>query len=223
MLQLLVCADVHTYTDNLRLAVEKTGGVDAILIAGDLEAEAEEVFSAAGNIPCYPVSGNNDYYLNSDYPEELIIDLSAPFSSFSPQISEVRELQYTALPETYSSLPAGLRNLPFGLSLKLSSQKRPSGVVHRIFMTHGKEYNVPELRLLKQRAALWDADIIIFGHTHKFLYLEEKDGKTRILNPGCLIGSPHDTIRSYGGYETCSFALLRIGFQNEVSVRHLYL
>ena len=223
MLQFLVCADVHTYTDNIRLAVEKAGRVDAILIAGDLEAEAEEVFSAAGKTPCWIVAGNNDYYLNSDYPEELLIDLSAPSSSAFPQISEVRELRYQTMPEAYSSLPAGLRSLPFGLSVKLSSQKRPSGVVHRILMTHGKEYNVPDLGQLRQRAALWDADLIIFGHTHNYLYREEKAGKYRFLNPGCLIGVPQDTTRSYGGYEICSFALLHIGFQNEISVKHLYL
>ena len=44
--------------------------------------------------------------------------------------------------------------------------------MHRILMTHGKEYEVPDLSLLAARAALWDADIIIFGHTHK--YLQEK-------------------------------------------------
>lgn len=39
MLQFLVCADTHTYTDNIRLAAEHLDRVDAILIAGDLEAE----------------------------------------------------------------------------------------------------------------------------------------------------------------------------------------
>ena len=68
MLQFLVCSDVHTYTDNIRLAIRKADHIDAVLIAGDLEAEKDLVLSAVGNIPCYMVCGNNDYYLNTDYP-----------------------------------------------------------------------------------------------------------------------------------------------------------
>ena len=48
MLQLLVCSDIHTYADNLRLAIAKMEHVDAILIAGDLEAEKDTVLAAAG-------------------------------------------------------------------------------------------------------------------------------------------------------------------------------
>ena len=41
MLQLLLCSDVHTFTDNIRLAIKKAGQVDAVLISGDVEAEKE--------------------------------------------------------------------------------------------------------------------------------------------------------------------------------------
>ena len=81
MLQILVCSDVHTYTNNIRLAIEKLDRVDAVLLAGDQEAELDEILAACGDIPCYAVSGNNDYYLNTDYPEELLIDISNNISS----------------------------------------------------------------------------------------------------------------------------------------------
>ena len=76
MLQFLVCSDVHTYSDNIRLALQKLDRTDAILIAGDLEAELSAIRDAAGSVPCYAVCGNNDYYLNSIYPEELLIDIA---------------------------------------------------------------------------------------------------------------------------------------------------
>jgi predicted phosphodiesterase len=90
-------------------------------------------------------------------------------------------------------------------------------------MTHGKEYNVPDITLLARRAGMWDADIVIFGHTHKFWDTQTARGKVRLINPGCLLGNPDDHVRSYAGYEICSFAVLRIGFQGEIDVRHLYL
>lgn len=71
MLQLLVCSDVHTYVDNIRLAVHKMDRVDAILIAGDQEAEESRVLEACGDIPCYLVRGNNDYYLDTEYPRNF--------------------------------------------------------------------------------------------------------------------------------------------------------
>ena len=76
MLQLLICSDVHTYTDNIRLALLKLDRTDAVLIAGDLEAEESEVLKAVGSVPCYAVCGNNDYYINTEYPEELLIDIA---------------------------------------------------------------------------------------------------------------------------------------------------
>ncbi len=88
MLQLLVCSDVHTYVDNIRLAVHKMDRVDAILIAGDQEAEESRVLEACGDIPCYLVRGNNDYYLDTEYPQELLIDIfEDPGTSFrGPEI-----------------------------------------------------------------------------------------------------------------------------------------
>ena len=291
MLQILVCSDVHTYTNNIRLAIEKLDRVDAVLLAGDQEAELDEILAACGDIPCYAVSGNNDYYLNTDYPEELLIDISNNISSpgealnstpnnisssvdplnstpenttcpeqfpidnsekakitFSgPRIVKVTETGYNTVPEKdtatvsdpHSPLSAlssfffklfnpsqqknGRQPLPGGLAFPVNTVKRPADISHRILMTHGKEYNVPDITLLTRRARILDADIVIFGHTHKFWYTTAHGGKIRLINPGCLVGDPRASVRVFGNYEICSFAVLRIGDSGEIHVEHLYL
>ena len=90
-------------------------------------------------------------------------------------------------------------------------------------MTHGKEYNVPDISLLARRAGIWDADLVIFGHTHQFSDTRSQWGKIRLINPGCLVGDPKASIRTYGQYEICSFAMVRIGDHGEVNVEHFYL
>ena len=269
MLQFLVCSDVHTYSDNIRLALRKLDRTDAILIAGDLEAEQSAIQDAAGSVPCYAVCGNNDYYLNSDYPEELLIDIAdhtlspsdqaaahslspseqAAVHSLSqsspsdqtaglspcpehetgatqryPRIEKVTALQYASLPSGYDSVPSFFKKItPPSLLGKIAGDKRMPNISHRILITHGKEYNVPNTDLLSQRADMWDADIVIFGHTHKFADIRERSGKRMFLNPGCLVGDPKATVRSWGLYEICSFSVLRIGFDGEISFQHLYL
>ena len=288
MLQFLVCSDVHTYSDNIRLALRKLDRTDAILIAGDLESEQSAIQDAAGSVPCYAVCGNNDYYLNSDYPEELLIDIAdhAPSpadqtaghslspenqtaglslspedqtaglslspenqtagcsmpsadqtaglslyprhetdaSQRYPRIEKVTALQYSTFPSGYNSVPSILKKItPPSLLGKLAGDKRNPNISHRILMTHGKEYNVPNTDLLSHRADMWDADIVIFGHTHKFADIRERNGKRLFLNPGCLVGDPKATVRNWGLYEICSFSVLRIGFGGEISFQHLYL
>ena len=277
MLQILVCSDVHTYTNNIRLAIEKLDRVDAVLLAGDQEAELDEILAACGDIPCYAVSGNNDYYLNTDYPEELLIDISnninrsgealnstpenttcpeqfpidnsekAKITFSGPRIVKVTETGYNTVPEKdtatvsdpHSPLSAlssfffklfnpsqqknGRQPLPGGLAFPVNTVKRPADISHRILMTHGKEYNVPDITLLTRRARILDADIVIFGHTHKFWYTTAHGGKIRLINPGCLVGDPKASVRVFGNYEICSFAVLRIGDNGEIHVEHLYL
>ena len=277
MLQFLVCSDVHTYSDNIRLALQKLDRTDAILIAGDLEAEQSAIQDAVGSVPCYAVCGNNDYYLNSDYPEELLIDIAdhalspsdqtaahslspadqAAAHSLSPadqtaahslspadqtaglslspehetsasqrypRIEKVTALQYSTFPSGYNSVPSIFKKItPSSLLGKIAGDKRLPHISHRILMTHGKEYNVPNTDLLSNRADMWDADIVIFGHTHKFADIRERNGKRLFLNPGCLVGDPKATVRNWGLYEICSFSVLRIGFDGEISFQHLYL
>lgn len=257
MLQLLVCSDVHTYINNIMLAAGKLGHVDAILIAGDIEEEKDRLLEALDGTPVLTICGNCDYYLNSDYPQELLIDISEhTFSSGStvpaadvpaasvqaasvtaadvsntrlcidqtPHIEHVRELSYGTVPERLASLPPYIQKyMPKGLLSRMACDKRDPRIMHRILMTHGKEYEVPDLSLLAARAALWDADIIIFGHTHKYLQEKRQGGKYLFLNPGCLVGDPKAQIRSWGQYEICSFVSLTISPGGEVNAEHFYI
>lgn len=251
MLQFLVCSDIHSYAENIRLAIRKTDQVDAILIAGDLEVEEDKVRAIVGSIPCYMVCGNNDYYLNTDYPQELLIDVSentdstsvssnaSSNASNSLSISNVTALNYDSVPDTdraktspgegfLSSILSRLfapkaDELPIGLSFPQHTFKRPSNIRHRILMTHGKEYNVPDVSLLARRAGIWDADLVIFGHTHQFLDTTFQRGKIRLINPGCLVGDPKASIRAYGNYEICSYSLLRILDNGGIEAEHLFL
>lgn len=274
MLQFLVCSDIHSYAENIRLAIRKTDQVDAILIAGDLEVEEDKVRAIVGSIPCFMVCGNNDYYLNTDYPQELLIDIcentgDTPVSSNSSNtsnstnasnesnesnsanssnasneskglwIGNVTALTYDSVPDTDSAKTSPgegflasilsrlfapkADELPIGLSFPQHTFKRPSNIRHRILMTHGKEYNVPDVSLLARRAGIWDADLVIFGHTHQFLDTTFQRGKIRLINPGCLVGDPKATIRAYGNYEICSYSLLRILDNGGIEAEHLFL
>ena len=106
---------------------------------------------------------------------------------------------------------------------KIAGDKKGPAISHRILMTHGKEYNVPATDLLSRRADMWDADIVIFGHTHTFAEIREKNGKRLFLNPGCLVGDPKAKIRKWGIYEICSFSVLKIGLDGEISFQHFFI
>ena len=258
MLQLLLCSDVHTFTDNIRLAIKKAGQVDAVLISGDVESEKDDLLKAAGSLPLYVVCGNCDYYLNSDYPEELLIDISAEQSA-GPVIYKSTELHYSAIPApamtdysqpdfsfsdsalsgVFSPFLSLIKKSLFSISTaksnadistakstaKIVKEKRPDHIMHRILMTHGKEYNVPETGLLLRRADQWDADIVIFGHTHKFTEIPCRKGRKKVyfINPGCLFGDPKNPSSVLASSEICGFAVLQIGPEGEINVQKLTL
>ena len=237
MLQFLICSDLHTYVDNLRPALEMAGRTDAVLIAGDLEAEQDELEEVLGPVPFYAVCGNNDYYLRTEYPEELLLDLTDdPPSGPAPALVNVTRLQYNSLPESPAmgsfknrsgkgliGQLAAENRIPAFLAGILAGKKRGEEVSHRILITHGKEYDVPGTRLLIRRASLWGADLVLYGHTHQFADSTGAGGRIRLINPGCLVGDPHMSYGISSRYEICSFAVLRIGTDGEISVRHLHL
>lgn len=64
----------------------------------------------------------------------------------------------------------------------------------RFFITHGHRYNVKYgISNLKERAVALDADIALFGHTHKSFYTYE-DG-IWFVNPGSA-AYPRDALKS---------------------------
>ena len=99
-------------------------------------------------------------------------------------------------------------------TVKIVKEKRPDHVLHRILMTHGKEYNVPETGLLLRRADQLDADIVIFGHTHRRCVHMLDDH---------LLGDPKNPSSVLASYEICSFAVLQIGPEGEINVQKLTL
>ena len=73
---------------------------------------------------------------------------------------------------------------------------------HKIFLTHGHRYGVKyTLDDLVRKAKEINADIVCFGHTHKFTEIE-KDG-ILLVNPG-----------SIGSGKPCSFAIMTINDEN---------
>lgn len=83
----------------------------------------------------------------------------------------------------------------------VSSHKSLEILGNKIFMTHGHEYNVYfGIERLFYKAIEINANIVLYGHTHKYFSLEE-DG-ILILNPGS-ISCPRGGI-------ICTFAILDI-------------
>lgn len=70
----LVCADIHTYLNNLTKAIDSVGrdNIDGVIFAGDLESDWSELRSRVKPIPrLYYVYGNNDAYFNHRDPENI--------------------------------------------------------------------------------------------------------------------------------------------------------
>lgn len=82
-----------------------------------------------------------------------------------------------------------------------------------IFMTHGHKYNVKyNLNTLFYRALELEADIVLFGHTHYYLNVEE-DGII-FFNPG--------SIYNPRGRKDKTFGILEID-DNGINIQHFIL
>ena len=81
----------------------------------------------------------------------------------------------------------------------------------RILLTHGHRYNVNNgLLNLKNKAEEEMADIVLYGHTHK--YNMEYINNTLFLNPGS-VGRPRD--------KNASAAILNIDLEGEVNIEKI--
>jgi len=122
--------------------------------------------------PIYLVHGNNDAALAPSQPaDELAIDV-APDG-----IAAVHELAY------HEAAPT-----------------RGARVSHRIMVTHGHTYRAPRLVRLRQRAATLDADIVVYGHSHRWQEDAGGPSDALVLNSGTLMPKP--------GSGRCTFMLL---------------
>lgn len=165
MLRLFVCSDIHKRFDHFTQALAQEtseGRIDAMLIAGDLQLSRDDLASLQIGQPIYLVHGNNDAPLAPSNPaDELVLDIAGD------RMASVQAVKYRA------PIPP-----------------RPEGTEHRILMTHGHEYHAPRLQNLRARAAEAQADIVVYGHTHR--YQEDAAGASEalVLNPGTLMPKP---------------------------------
>lgn len=177
MLWLFIGSDIHRRLDHLEKALadaRSEAAIDAILIAGDLQVTQEDLEAMAIPEPVYLVHGNNDALLEPAHPaDELVIDI------------EDGRIAHTA--------SAGFRcQLP----------QKPEAASHRILMTHGHMYHSPRLLELRARALEGDADIVVYGHTHRYQKDVGEPGDALILNPGTLM-PPYGSGR-------CTYMILEI-------------
>lgn len=66
---------------------------------------------------------------------------------------------------------------------------------HRIMVTHGHLFAVPSTSMLRREAEERKADIVIFGHIHR--YFRKEDKGILYLNPGALSGCRDTGRRSW--------------------------
>ena len=187
MVRLMVCSDIHTKVGHFQDAVvaARAGGpVDAILIAGDLQMPMATIDELNLPEPIYLVHGNNDAALEPTHPaDELVIDVAAD------GIAGVRALGY------HQGAPA-----------------RGGDVTHRIMVTHGHTYRAPRLVRLRQRAAALDADVVVYGHSHRWQVDAGGPADALVVNSGTLMPKP--------GSGRCTFMTMVIDGKDVRVERH---
>lgn len=119
--------------------------------------------------------GNHDnleIVLEQEKPLDLLIHLGD---------AQRKEDYIEAMAECPMEIVAGnndfYSNLPMEMELKIGKYKA--------FLTHGHYYYVNAgIERIKKEGMGRNADIVMFGHTHK--HVVEKDGAMIILNPGSI-------------------------------------
>ena len=195
-MRLAVLADVHGNASALRAVLadlDIRGGCDRLVVLGDIvllgpdPAEVVEHLMERGAIG---VHGNTDRFL-----------LDTDWVAFEPESEEERADQALclwALEQLGEQGRGWLRRLPFQKNLVVDAQ--------RLLLVHGSPRNVgeameagtPEANMREMIAGV-EADIILFGHTHRPLDRTVDD--VRLINPGA-VGYPQ------GEESTARYALL---------------
>ena len=158
--------------------------MDAILIAGDLQMPMAAIDELNLPEPVHLVHGNNDAALEPMHPaDELVIDISAC------GIASVQALAYHE-----------------------GAAVRGGDVAHRIMMTHGHTYRAPRLVRLRQRAATLGADVVIYGHSHRWQVDAGGPADALVVNSGTLMPKP--------GSGRCTFMTMEIDGSDVRVERH---
>lgn len=72
--KILVFSDTHKKINHCIDVINSTGGVDAVIHAGDLIDDADDLAALFGDIPFYAVSGNNDFCSNAPYSRMVTLE-----------------------------------------------------------------------------------------------------------------------------------------------------
>ena len=70
-------------------------------------------------------------------------------------------------------------------------------MTHRIMVTHGHTYRAPRLVRLRQRAATLDADVVIYGHSHRWQVDAGGTANALVVNSGTLMPKPGSGRRTF--------------------------
>jgi putative phosphoesterase len=182
-----VITDIHGNMPALRAALDRVEelGISRVFCGGDLVGygpHPNEVCAVIAERGIPTIYGNYDYAIARD-----LEDCGCAY--ITPQDRELgqRSVEWT-LAHTDEASKDFMRELPFELRFELGE--------HEIHLVHGSPRKVNEYlfedkpaRLYERLAAAEDADVLVFGHTHK-PWVHDYGG-VRFVNCGS-VGKPKD-------------------------------
>jgi len=177
-MKIAVLADIHANLAAFEAVLKHMGYADRVWCLGDLVgygAKPNDVLSLAKRLNVESVMGNHD--------QAAITGLPLDFNPYAAK----------AIIQTHRMLTA--QSLSFLKNLPLSLRFTIGGMV--FLLVHGSptdplnEYVFPENAryVFKDLLRKAEADVLLLGHTHVPMCLQEKDGF--IINPGA-VGQPRD-------------------------------
>ncbi len=166
-MRLGIVSDVHCNIEALQMALDRMGPIDELLCAGDAIYEfrfSNDVIRLLRDSGAHVVRGNH---------EDVLLSQSGERAREAPHV-EPDLVRWTA------EQPHVIRTIVGGKTL-LMFHATPWEPYNREYLYKAN----PNL----QRLAEYDADYILYGHTHYML--ERRIGRALVINPGST-GQPRD-------------------------------
>jgi putative phosphoesterase len=203
-----IITDIHGNLPALQAALERIDelGISRVVCGGDLVGygpHPNEVCALIAEREIPTIYGNYDYAIARD-----LEDCGCAYVDQHERELGQRSVAWT-LEHTDKAAKGFMRELPFDLRFALGER--------RIHLVHGSPRKVNEYlfedkpdRLYERLAAAEDADVLVFGHTHK-PWISEFSG---VLFVNCgSVGKPKD------GDTRGAFAVLDLGDAGQVRAR----
>src|SRR5215203_4497381 len=187
MERVAVITDIHANLPALEVVLEhiKGPGVDAIYCGGDLVGygpHPNEVCALIEDRGIPTIYGNYDYAIARD-----LEDCGCAYVDQHDRELGQQSVEWT-LAHTDERSKAFMRELPFDLRFRVGSSS--------VHLVHGSPRKVNEYlfedkpaRLYERLAAAEEAEVLVFGHTHK--PWDREHGGVRFVNCGS-VGKPKD-------------------------------